>query len=85
MSNNVALQQTLIVLAHTCKTSALLLASLAVEVAALRETVSVLDPTFQETFGNRNQEYQNQVSQRFPDVTDLFDNLIQRLKDGEIC
>jgi hypothetical protein len=85
MSNNAELQQALIVLAYTCKTSALQIASLAVEVAALRETVSVLDPTFQETFESRNREYQNLISQKFPDVTALFDDLIRRLKDGEIC
>jgi hypothetical protein len=85
VGNITELQQALILLTYTCKTSALQIASLAVEVVALRETVRALDPTFQETFERRNREYQDLVSQKFPDVTALFDNLIQRLKDGEIC
>jgi hypothetical protein len=85
MSKETALQQVLIVLANTCKTSALQIASLECEVGALRDTVRGLDPTFPEIFENHKKENENLVSRAIPDVNLLFDEIVRAVKAGEVC
>lgn len=79
------LRDALIQLATACKSSAQENAHLMIEVAALRETVSALDPTFSETFEHRQEEKKNQVSQQFSFALQSLDGLIQKLKDREVC
>jgi regulator of replication initiation timing len=80
-----ALRDILIQLAIACKSSAQENAHLMIEVAALRETVSALDPTFSETFENRQEEKKNQVSEQFSPALRSLDGLVQKLKAGEVC
>ncbi len=80
-----ALRETLVQLATACKSSAQENAHLMIEVAALRETVSVLDPTFSETLDNYREEKKSQVLEQFRFALRSLDDLIQRLKAGEIC
>jgi hypothetical protein len=85
MINEAALRDALIAIAIGQKASAEQFFSLAVEVAALRDTVRSLDPTFSETFEFRKQEKRNLASPDFLAVTGLCDEIIRQLKAGEVC
>ena len=78
MINENVLRDALVALAQQCKTQQDVLSHVMDEVAALRETVRGLDPTFSDVL---NQQRQNQSSADIRLASNqLFDDLIQRLK-----
>jgi type IV secretory pathway VirD2 relaxase len=85
MINESALRETLVSLAEDCKSMCEQQISLQVEVAALRETVRALDPTFSDNFEARKKAAKGKVSELFAHALEVYDVLIERLKGGDIC
>ena len=85
MINETALRETLISLAEDCKSICEKQICLHVEVAALRETVRALDPTFSDNFEARKKAAQGKVSELYGLTVEVYDALIERLKAGDVC
>jgi outer membrane protein TolC len=83
MINEPALRDALLALAEQCKTQYFGLSLLIDEIAALRETVRVLDPTFDEVLRKKREEAASDDIRKA--AIQQFDEIIQRLKDGEVC
>ncbi len=84
MVNKDALNAVLIMLANTCKITAEENSVLAVEVASLRHSLDALLPKFSETFQKMKKENQSQASQTSPGAVESIDQIIRKLKDGEV-
>jgi hypothetical protein len=80
--NENALREVLVNLAETNRNLYVLLVDLGCEVAAMKETIRALDPTFSETFDRRIKEAAQAVAQRKDSSLARFDGLIQKMKDG---
>lgn len=85
MVNESALKNTLIYLAEDAKTNYTMIASLVNEIAALRETVKGLDPTFSDVLEVKRDESQDRADEKIRASLAAYDSLIQRLKDGLGC
>lgn len=70
-------------MAHPPKTQQDVLSRVMDEVAALRETVRGLDPTFDDVFRNRKADASSAELRKL--AGQQFDGLIQQLKAGLIC
>jgi len=79
MINENALRDALVALATQCKTQQDLLSHVMDEVAALRETVRGLDPTFSDVLDVQRKNQSNVAIRRI--ANQLIDDLIRRLKD----
>jgi len=55
------------------------------EIAALRETVRGLDPTFSEVLEDRRKQSQEDTREVVSQTLQLLRELVQRLEDGEVC
>jgi hypothetical protein len=83
--NEPALRDTLIMLAMDAKTNFTMIASLTNEVAALRESVRGLDPTFVEVLEQKRDESEVRGEEIIQRVLLGYDALIQRLTSGQGC
>jgi hypothetical protein len=83
MINENALRDVLIALAEQAKTQHDVLSHVMDEVAALRQTVQGLDPTFSDVLRERTADLSSAQMQRL--AAQQFDDLTRRLKDGEVC
>jgi hypothetical protein len=83
MINENALRDALLALAEQCKTQYLGLSLVIDEVAALRETVRGLDPTFSEVLEQKRKESTSDDIRKV--AIRQLDGIIQRLTDGEVC
>ncbi len=83
MINENALRDVLIALAEQAKTQHDVLSHLMDEVAALRQAVQGLDPTFDDVFRERKADLTSARMRRL--AAQQFDDLIRRLKVGEVC
>jgi hypothetical protein len=83
MINESKLRDTLIILAETVRKHHEILSLAMDEVAALRETVRGLDPTFDDVFRNRKADLSSVEFRRQSD--EIFGALIQLLKNGAVC
>ena len=83
MINERALRDTLLALAEQDKNNYVMISSILDEVAALRETVRGLDPTFDEILAMKRAE--NNTADIARAVLKGCDLIIQRLKDGYVC
>ena len=61
-----------------------MLSSLLNEVVALRETVRALDPAFSEVLESRRKESQESNAGNVAALVDSYDQIIERLKAGQI-
>ena len=85
MPNEDALTTVLITLANACKVTAQENSLLAVEVASLQHAVESLTPKFsEELFQKMKKENQSAFGRKSDDVTRMLDEIIRRLKDGEV-
>jgi hypothetical protein len=83
MINENALRDALLALAEQNKMNYLLASTILDEVAALRETVRGLDPTFDEVLAQKKEE--NSTAQEQKAVFQFLNEIIRRLKNGEVC
>jgi hypothetical protein len=82
MINEAKLRETLIILAENLKTQHDTLSHAMDEIAALRETVRGLDPTFDDVFRNRKADLSSAELRQ--QAAELFDRLIQLLRSGVV-
>ena len=85
MINELALRDALLALAEQSKTQYLMFSAVLNEVAALRETVRGLDPTFSEVLEDRRKQSQEDTREIVLLTLRLLDGIIARLKGGEVC
>ncbi len=85
MINEVALKDALLALAQQSKTHYIAFSSVLNEVAALRETVRGLDPTFSEVLETKRLESAQAQAEIVKITIRLHDEIIGRLKAGEVC
>jgi hypothetical protein len=85
MINESALKDALLALAEQNKTQYIMLSSVLNEVAALRETVRGLDPTFSEVLEDRRKQSQEDTREVFLQALRLMNEIIHRLQAGEVC
>lgn len=85
MINESALKETLIALFEDSRTNFIMIASLTNEIAALREAVRGLDPTFADVLEQKRDEREAIGTQKVESVLAGYDLTIQRLKEGHVC
>lgn len=85
MVNESALKDTLLALATSNRTNYIMFTSVLNELAALRETVRGLDPTFSDVMENRRAAEAESGSEIVRSVIAGHDQIIQRLTDGYVC
>jgi hypothetical protein len=85
MINEPVLRETLIALAGHAKSQYVMLSSTLNEVAALRETVRGLDPTFSEVLEDRRENQAKQSAEVVSQTIRLLDDLIRVLRDRGVC
>jgi hypothetical protein len=83
MINENALRDVLIVLLQQVKIQHEVLSRVMDEVAALRQTVRGLDPTFDDVFRERKSDLSSVAMRKA--AAQQFDDLIRRVNDGEVC
>jgi len=81
--NENALRDALIAFVEQQKGAYLMIYSILGEVAALRETVRALDPTFDDALAEKRKE--NSTSPKLLAVLQGCNEIIRRLKAGEVC
>ena len=85
MINETALRDALLALTENQKTHYVMLSSILDEVAALRETVRGLDPTFSDVLEAKRLESAESTSDIVKTTIQMHDEIIRRLKSGEVC
>ena len=85
MINETALRDALLALTQDGRSTYVLLSSVLAEVAALRETVRGLDPTFADVLKEKRSEMAQKNSPIVRDVIRSYDEILARLNAGEIC
>jgi hypothetical protein len=85
MVNESALKDTLIAFATQNRTSFITISTLLNEVAALRETVRGLDPTFGDVMGNRRAILEETGAETVRDAIAGYDEIIRLLEHGHVC
>lgn len=85
MINETALRDALSALAQQSKTLYVMTSSVLNEVAALRETVRGLDPTFADVLEQKRQEAAREQAEVVRLQLALYDHILERLKHGEVC
>ena len=83
MINENALRDALLALAEQNKLQYVMASAILDEVAALRETVRGLDPTFDDVLAQKKQEHS--TAQEQVTVLRLLNEIIRRLESGEVC
>lgn len=81
MVNETVLLESLVALTNVCKAQMVMFSGMSREVAALRDTVRSLDPTFDEVFESK---YGNLPDEAARQVTQLLDAAILQLKSDLI-
>ena len=83
MVDDLVLYSILIALSEACKQQGLALIQTMQEVAALRDTVKGLDPTFSDVHKQSRENRSKEVAERFPQIivlTQSLDDMIRELK-----
>jgi hypothetical protein len=81
--NEKALRDALLALAEQNRTQYEALSYVIDEVAALRESVRGLDPTFSEVLDSQRKNQSSDAMRTL--ALQQFDEIIRRLRDGEVC
>jgi hypothetical protein len=79
------LKETLLFLAEDNRANYIMIASLTNEIAALREAVRGLDPTFPEVLEVKRDESEARGEEHIHNALSEYDRIIQKLKDGQGC
>ena len=85
MINESALRKTLLVLTDIAKGQYELIVSSMIELAALRETVRGLDPTFADILATKREQALQNALPITPELVARLDDLTRILKSGEVC
>jgi hypothetical protein len=85
MINENALRDSLCALAQQSKTLYVMQTSVLNEVAAIRETVRGLDPTFADVIEGKRIEAARAQVEAVKLQLAVYDHIIERLKNGEVC
>lgn len=85
MINESALKDALLALAQQTKTQYLMTSAILNELAAVRETVRGLDPTFADVLATKQKQSQEETNEVVLTTIRLLDQIIERLKAGVIC
>jgi hypothetical protein len=85
MINENALRDALLALATDGRSNYVMIASLLRELAALRETVRGLDPTFADILERKRQEAAQNDAEVVEASIVRYDEIIRRLNNGEVC
>ncbi|HUE50761.1 MAG TPA: hypothetical protein VMO80_00345 [Terriglobales bacterium] len=85
MINENALRDALLALVEHEKSTYLMASSLVAELAALRETVRGLDPTFAEVLEQKRLAVAQENAPLERSVIRTYDEILHRLKSGEVC
>jgi hypothetical protein len=85
MINENALKEHLLALAEEDKKNYLIISTILNELRALRETVRGLDPTFSEVLESRRKEAAKETAPIVAETIHLYDEIIRRLKAGDVC
>lgn len=85
MLNESALKDTLLALAEQHKSHYIMMTAILNELAALRETVRGLDPTFGDVMEARRLQASQINAQIEKDVIAGYDEIIQKLMRGYVC
>ncbi len=85
MINENALRDVLLALVTDLRSQYVVTSSIMVEVEALRETVRGLDPTFADVLDQKRKAALQANEKPFALVIDGYDEILRRLKSGEVC
>ena len=85
MINENALRDALLALATDARSSYVMIASMLRELAALRETVRGLDPTFVDILERERQQAVRNDDAEVRALIVHYDEIIRRLTVGEVC
>jgi hypothetical protein len=85
MINENALRDALLALATDGRSNYVMISSALNELAALRETVRGLDPTFADILEQKRQEAARANAEVVEVVMTQYAELIRRLNNGEVC
>jgi hypothetical protein len=85
MINENALRDVLLALAEQQKNQYIIYSAVLNELAALRETVKSLDPTFSDVIEQKRREQADATREVVSLQVRIFDEIIRRVDSGEIC
>ena len=85
MINENALRDALLSLATDGRSNYVMISSVLNELAAIREIVRGLDPTFAHILDQKRQEAGQSDAESASAVIARYDEIIRRLYDGEVC
>lgn len=85
MLNEKALRETLLNLVRIIKSQTEVYASLTIELAATKETLRALDPSFDDTLTKKRHLVEQSISLSVVGLIGTLDLLTQRLTSGEVC
>jgi hypothetical protein len=85
MVDEEALRDALLASLEDAKGHYIMLTSILAELDALRETVRGLDPTFADVLEQKRQESAERTAAVAQAVIEIYDQKVQRVKDGYIC
>jgi hypothetical protein len=80
-----ALRDALMALVNSSKTNYIMISAVLAELAAVRETVSGLDPTFADVLETKRHEAEAAADSVVRAVIATYDEIFQRVKNGEVC
>lgn len=83
--NEKALRETLLNLVRIIKSQTEVYASLTIELAATKETLRALDPSFDDTLTKKRHLVEQSISLSVVGLIGTLDLLTQRLTSGEVC
>lgn len=85
MVNENALRDALMALILSSKSNYIMISAVLAELRAVRDTVSGLDPTFADVLEQKRIEAEEAADSVVKSVLASFDEIFQRVKNGEVC
>jgi hypothetical protein len=85
MINETALRDVLMALLEQQKSQMIFHSGVLRELAALRETVRGLDPTFADVIEHKREEAKTREGDIVARQVQLFDEMLQKVKSGYVC
>lgn len=85
MIKETALRDALMAAINSSRTNYIMISSVLAELAAVRETVRGLDPTFADVLAQKQREAAAATSAEVKEIISGYDEILERLKAGEVC
>jgi len=85
MTDEMALRDVLMALVSGSKNNYIMISAALAELAAAREILSSLDPTFADVLEKKRQQAEAERDSVAKTVIGQYDAIIQGLKDGDVC